>query len=198
MFTGIIQKTGRVVAVDRGSGAGRLRIDATPWDHPLEIGESMAVNGVCLTLVGIAGDALDFDVLEETFRRTNLVGKTTGMSVNLERALRVGDPLGGHIVSGHIDGTGTVTTIELRARDRVVGVECASDIIDTVVTKGSIALDGISLTVGELDASAFRVHIIPHTWDITAMSELRVGDAVNLECDMLGKYVKRYLQRCET
>lgn len=193
MFTGIIQKTGRIVAVERSGGAGRLSVAAEPWATAVEIGESIAVEGICLTLTGQKHGTLHFDLLQETFARTNLGDKRTGHRVNLERALRVGDPLGGHFVTGHVDGVGTVRTVTPIGRDWILEVASPAELMAQMVGKGSIACSGVSLTLVDLRRDAFTVHLIPHTWAETSLSDLRPGDKVNLETDMLGKYVQRLL-----
>ncbi len=193
MFTGIVQKLGQVVSVERSGGHGRLCIEATPWSTPLELGESIGVQGVCLTLTGIAGTSLRFDVLNETFEKTNLGDKKSGSPVNLERALRVGDAMGGHFVTGHVDGVGVLRTLQPVGRDWVLEVASPEERLLEMVTKGSITLDGISLTLVDLRSDAFTVHIIPHTYEQTTVHSLRPGDRINLETDMLGKYVRRIL-----
>ena len=190
MFTGLVQQVGRLERISFQGDAGRLALSAR-FDAPLQIGESVAVNGACLTLVEQRGDTLVFDVLRETFDKTTLRDKTLGAPLNLERALRLGDPLGGHLVSGHVDGTGDVRRIESAGRDKVL-VVAAPALIAEIVPKGSIAIDGISLTVVDvvLADGTFNVHVIPHTWSQTALSALAPGARVNLETDMIGKYVR--------
>lgn len=191
MFTGIIQKTGRVELVETDAAKGRLLVSCVPWERAYDLGESIAINGVCLTLVNATDGVLRFDVLQETFRRTNLGALRPGSLVNLERALRHGDALGGHYVSGHVDGTGRVAAIHPVGRDRRVDIACAPDILSLIVMKGSICCDGISLTVADLRADGFSVHLIPHTLEATNWHALREGDAVNLENDLFAKHVLR-------
>lgn len=193
MFTGIIQRVGEVAALHRSGGAGRLALKAGGWTPPVALGESIAIEGVCLTVARLAGEILHFDVLEETLAKTTLGGKKAGDGVNLERAVRAGDFLGGHIVSGHVDGVGEIARFGRAGADRVVEIRRGADLLHGVVPKGSIAINGISLTVVEVKAAAFTVHIIPHTWENTSLRVARVGDAVNLETDILGKYVARHL-----
>ena len=190
MFTGLVQQVGRLEQISFQGDAGRLAL-AARFDAPLQIGESIAVNGACLTLVEQHGEKLVFDVLRETFVKTSLRDKVPGAPLNLERALRVGDPLGGHLVSGHVDGTGEVRRIEPAGRDKVL-VVAAPALIAEIVPKGSVAIDGISLTVVEVSPAegTFSVHVIPHTWSQTALSALVAGGRVNLETDMIGKYVR--------
>lgn len=194
MFTGIIQKTGIVKKVDRPAGHGMLLVEVEPWPQPYERGESIAVEGVCLTLTGWESNQLRFDVLNETFERTNLGQKRPGSRVNLERSLRAGDPIGGHFVTGHVDGVGRARAVRSIGRDHIVEISCDAALLQGMVPKGSIALSGISLTIVDLLADAFTVHIIPHTWEVTSLRDAAPGSPVNLETDMLGKYVKRVLQ----
>jgi len=158
-------------------------------------GESIAVDGVCLTAVEADERSVRFDVLMETLHRTGFGERKLGDLVNLERALRLGDAMGGHMVTGHVDGTGTIRSLTRAGRDWVVEAACSNELLSGIVPKGSIALDGISLTVAELRAESFTVHIIPHTWQNTSLSQARVGRLVNLETDIIGKYVARYLQK---
>jgi len=190
MFTGLVQQVGRLERISFQGDAGRLELSAR-FDAPLQIGESVAVNGACLTLVEQRGETLVFDVLRETFDKTALRDKVPGAPLNLERALRLGDPLGGHLVSGHVDGTGDVRRIEAAGRDKVLAV-AAPALIAEIVPKGSIAIDGISLTVVDVVScdGTFSVHVIPHTWSQTALSALAPGARVNLETDLIGKYVR--------
>ena len=191
MFTGLVQQVGWLEQIAFQGAAGRLTLCAR-FGGPLQIGESVAVNGTCLTLVEQHGDRLTFDVLRETFDKTALRDKAPGAPLNLERALRLGDPLGGHLVSGHVDGTGELQRVEPAGRDKVLVVAAAS-LIGEIVPKGSIAIDGISLTVVDVTPAAgtFSVHVIPHTWSETALVSLAPGMRVNLESDLIGKYVRQ-------
>jgi riboflavin synthase len=193
MFTGIIQQVGKIVAPPGGGPAGSLAVQTGAWTPPIALGESIAVEGVCLTVTASAGDVLRFDVLAETLAKTTLGRCPAGTAVNLERAVRAGDFLGGHIVSGHVDGVGQISRLDRRGADHVVEVHCAREILDGLVPKGSVALGGISLTVVAVRATAFTVHIVPHTWAHTSLKNARVGTAVNLETDLLGKYVRQHL-----
>jgi riboflavin synthase len=195
MFTGIIQRLGTIQDVKMHGAAGRITLKPNrPFDLPVKLGDSIAVNGACLTVAAFDGDSFCFDVLKETFDKTNLGEKGSGSVVNLERALALGDTLGGHIVTGHVDGTGRVRRIDRVDRDWKFEIECAQNLLMLMVYKGSIALDGISLTVAELKEDAFVVHIIPHTLEETDMSEFKPGTKVNLESDILGKHVQRILE----
>ena len=194
MFTGIV-RTGRIESIVMQGDAGRVKV--TPeraWEQPIELGDSIAVNGACLTVAAMEDGSFCFDVLAETFDKTNLGEKAAGSLVNLERALSLGDMLGGHIVTGHVDGTGRVKKIEQMGRDWKFTIECAQEMLMLMVYKGSVSIDGISLTVAELLDDGFIVHIIPHTIEETDMSEYEVGTKVNLEADILGKHVQRILE----
>jgi len=194
MFTGIV-RLGRVESIEMQGASGRITVTPDrPWEDPIVLGDSIAVNGACLTVAAMDGEKLSFDVLTETFDKTNLGEKSAGSVVNLERALAMGDTLGGHIVTGHVDGAGTVRKITPVDRDFKFEVECSKDMLMLMVYKGSISIDGISLTVAELLDDGFVVHIIPHTIQETDMSEFEVGTKVNLEADILGKHVQRILE----
>ena len=190
MFTGLVQQVGRLEQISFRGEAGRLALSAE-FDSPLIIGESIAINGACLTLVEQHGKTTLFDVLRETFEKTSLRDKSPGAPLNLERALRLGDALGGHLVSGHVDGTGELRRIDSAGRDKALFIS-APGLIADIVPKGSITVDGISLTVVDVAPvdGLFSVHVIPHTWEQTALSSLSGGDRVNLETDMIGKYVR--------
>lgn len=194
MFTGIV-RLGRVESIEMQGASGRITVTPDrPWEEPIVLGDSIAVNGACLTVAALDGQKLSFDVLTETFDKTNLGEKSAGSIVNLERALVMGDTLGGHIVTGHVDGAGTVRKITPVDRDFKFEVECSKDMLMLMVYKGSISIDGISLTVAELLDDGFVVHIIPHTMEETDMSEFKPGTKVNLEADILGKHVQRILE----
>ena len=195
MFTGIVQRLGNITDIKMEGTAGRITMEPNrSFDKPIALGDSIAVNGTCLTVADMDGDTLMFDVLGETFDKTNLGEKKPGDLVNLEQALALGDTLGGHIVTGHVDNTGTVAKVEEVGRDFKFTIECSKDMLMLMVYKGSIAIDGISLTVAELTDNGFIVHIIPHTIQETDMSEFKVGTKVNLEADILGKHVQRILE----
>jgi riboflavin synthase len=197
MFTGIVEETGRVVAVRPGGAAIELLVLAGVCGAGLVPGDSLAVNGCCLTVEKITprskGRLLQFALLQESWRRTNLQFATPGTGVNLERALRVGDRLGGHFVTGHIDGLGAIKRWEQAGKDYILEIEAPPDIMRYIVFKGSIAVDGISLTVAAVKRKSFDIWIIPHTRDVTTLGEHTVGSAVNLETDMIGKYVEQFI-----
>lgn len=193
MFTGLIEDLGSVRELRTGSDAVRITVEtAIPMDE-LVLGESIAVNGICLTVVSFGGGTFSADVSPETLARTNLGELTPGRSVNLERALRLSDRLGGHLVSGHVDAVGTVLQ---RVRDRnavrfTFRLDAAANRF--VVEKGSVAIDGISLTVNAVTEETFSVAVIPHTLDVTTLKDRAVGGRVNVETDIIGKYVERLL-----
>lgn len=190
MFTGLVEEIGTVAAIEpRGDGV-RLRIRAARVLEELAPGDSVAVDGACLTAVAINGDGFDLDVVAETLRRTALGERAAGDRVNLERALRAGDRLGGHLVQGHIDGTATVATVADEAQGRRVGFATPPELLRYVVAKGSVAIDGVSLTVAFRDETGFEVALIPHTLGETTLGDAREGRTVNLEVDLVAKYVE--------
>ena len=197
MFTGLVETTGVFLGAAMSGKAGKLRVESETVLRDPEPGESIAVNGACLTLEKADGALLEFHVLEETFRKTNLGLLQRGSRVNLERAMALGDRFGGHIVSGHVDGTGKVLSLGRAGDDLVLTVSCTPDLRQYMVPKGSIAVNGISLTLADLAEDRFSVHIIPTTWEVTNLAECRPGSEVNLECDMLGKYMLAMLRRME-
>jgi riboflavin synthase len=182
MFTGIVEQMGEV------ESAGTRLAVSTPLAAELERGDSIAVNGVCLTAVEISASRFEADVMEETLVRSSLGRLQSGDHVNLELALRVGDRLGGHFVQGHVDSTGRVEAIEQREHSRVIRIGAPPEILRYVVEKGSIAVDGVSLTVADVDAKGFSVSLIPETLERTTLGAVKEGDPVNLEVDMLAKY----------
>lgn len=197
MFTGIVEETGQVSDVVQRASGIRLVVTARLGVRGVRNGDSVAVNGCCLTVVrrGRHGgrSMLHFDLLRETWERTNLSAVRTGSLVNLERSLAANGRFGGHFVTGHIDGTGTIVKWERIGSDHVLEVSASPDLLRQLVFKGSIAVDGISLTVAKVLKNRFRIWIIPHTRAVTALKERQVGDRVNLETDLLGKYVERFL-----
>jgi len=193
MFTGIVEETGAVESFVNFGGTWRLRVVARATLQGLGVGESVAVNGCCLTAVSSDQATVTFDVLEETRRLTNLGLLGPGSPVNLERSMRADGRFGGHFVTGHIDGTGTVEVFEPRGADHYLGVKGPQGSGRLLVMKGSVAVDGISLTVAEVRGDSFAVWIIPHTIEATNLRGRRAGDPVNLEFDMLGKYVDKIL-----
>lgn len=197
MFTGIVEESGVVERITPTSTSIELAVRAKTSGHGLKLGASLAVNGCCLTVVGLSSRGnsklLQFDLLRETWKRTNLQFAKPGSLVNLERPLRADAELGGHFVTGHIDGLGRITKWERSGQDHVLDISAPKDVMHYLVFKGSVAVDGISLTVADVNPKGFRIWIIPHTYEITALRERKVGDAVNLEADLLGKYVEKFL-----
>ena len=195
MFTGIIEAVGRLAALEpRGSQVG-LVVDAPAVTEGVRIGDSIAVNGTCLTVTKIDVGRLHFDAVRETLERTSLGDQRVGARVNLERAMRADGRLDGHIVQGHVDGTGRVADLARDKDDVRFAVECGPEIARYLVPKGSVAIDGVSLTVVGVSDAGFDVALIPHTLAATNLGDRRLGDRVNLEADVLGKYVVRYLER---
>lgn len=197
MFTGIVEELGNVKQIIRGSKEQRIYVNCSKILGDIHIGDSIAVNGVCLTVVDFTRDYFVADVMNETFSRSGLGALTIGSCVDLERAMPANGRFGGHIVSGHIDGIGTIKSI--RQDGNAVWFEISADrkILEGIVEKGSIAIDGISLTVACVSRSTFKVSIIPHTLSETVLGQRRIGDAVNLENDIVGKYVKKILEHSE-
>ncbi len=199
MFTGIVEETGVVKAIKPGKKSIALTIETKVCGRDLQLGDSLAVNGCCLTVVKLSGPKtrrlVQMDLLQETWTRTNLQHTRVGAAVNLERALAANGRFGGHFVSGHIDGLGTIKRWEKSGADYVLEVAAPQDILRYMVFKGSIAIDGISLTVAKVKKKSFVIWIIPHTHAVTALRERKVGDLVNLEADLLAKYVERFTQK---
>jgi riboflavin synthase len=197
MFTGIVEETGRVESIKPAAKSIELTLQGKLCLRGLKTGDSLAINGCCLTAVKVSsrGKArfARFDLLKETWNRTNLQFARPGSLVNLERPLLPETRLGGHFVTGHIDGVGRILRWERVGQDQVLDIAAPAEVMRYVIFKGSIAVDGISLTVAGVRKKDFRIWIIPHTYEITALRDRKVGDAVNLEADMLGKYVEKFL-----
>ncbi|OAT81723.1 riboflavin synthase [Desulfotomaculum copahuensis] len=197
MFTGLVEELGGLKKLTRGTDSARLHITARKVLDGLAIGDSVAVNGVCLTVVARDEQSFAADVMAETLAKSNLGALSPGRRVNLERALRLGGRLGGHLVSGHIDGVGTITRREEHDIAVLVTIGAPPEVMRYVVKKGSVAVDGISLTVVDLDAAGFQVSLIPHTAGATTLGFKKPGDTVNLEADLIGKYVEKLLSNRE-
>jgi riboflavin synthase len=191
MFTGLIESIGRVTASERRGGAAVLTVATTMPVSEIAIGDSVAVNGTCLTVTAKGGTALTFDVSPESLAGTTIEKLRSGQNVNLERALRLGDRMGGHIVTGHIDCIGTLLQSSETSGNRVLVFSLPADHARYLVQKGSVAIDGISLTVNMVSQVGFSVNIIPLTYTSTTLAQLKTGDRVNLETDIIGKYVER-------
>ena len=196
MFTGIIESIGTIARIERRGGDVRLHVDAGALGlDDVKLGDSISVSGVCLTAVEIDGAVFTVDVSTETLARTTLGALRDGDPVNLEKAMRLSDRLGGHLVAGHIDGVGRVVSIESDARSQRWLFELPPALARYVAPKGSICIDGVSLTVNEVDGARFGVNLIPHTIDVTTFKTRRTGDAVNIEVDLLARYVEQLLAR---
>jgi riboflavin synthase len=197
MFTGIVEETGTVERIKPAEKSIELTVRVGVCGRGLKMGASLAINGCCLTVVKLAARGkfklAQFDLLKETWNRTNLQFARPGSLVNLERPLRTDGNLGGHFVTGHIDGVGRITRWERLGQDHVLDIAAPPDVMRYVVFKGSMAVDGISLTVAGAQKKRFRIWIIPHTDEGTALRERKVGDAVNLEADLIGKYVEKFV-----
>ena len=197
MFTGIIEEIGTVRQLIPGSVSYRLSVNASKVLEGTKVGDSIATNGICLTVTAIHNGSFDADVMAETVRRTSFSTLRPGSPVNLERALTLSTRLGGHIVSGHIDGTGTITDMTREDNAVWITIQAGPQLLKYMIEKGSIAIDGVSLTIAYVDDRCFKVSVIPHTGEETILLKKRQGDPVNLECDLIGKYVEKLLLRQE-
>lgn len=191
MFTGLVESVGSVISLENRGEQARLTLDI-PFATELALGDSVAVNGCCLTVADLS-ERVSFDLLAQTLRVTSLGGLSSGSKVNLERAMRMGDRFGGHFVQGHVDATGIITRLEPSGQDHIVGVSIPPHIHRLCVDKGSISIDGISLTIAELHETEALFWITPHTWEQTHLHTAGVGQTVNLEADMLAKHVEKLL-----
>ncbi|MCR4302032.1 MAG: riboflavin synthase [Sulfuricaulis sp.] len=194
MFTGIVQSIGKILATEKKDGDARLRVDTGKLDMAnVKTGDSIAVSGVCLTLVEFSTTAFSADVSNETFSRTTLGRLRPGDAVNLEKALTLSTPLGGHLVSGHVDGVGSVTSLESDGRSVLIWFEAPVGLARYIAEKGSIGVDGVSLTVNAVSGARFGVNLVPHTLAETTLGNLNEGATVNLEVDMLARYLERLM-----
>ncbi|AKA70601.1 riboflavin synthase [Clostridium scatologenes] len=191
MFTGIIEEVGRILSVSKGINSAQINIEAKKVLEDVKLGDSIAVNGVCLTVTSFKHNSFTVDVMPETIRRSSLNNLKKGSLVNLERALALGERLGGHIVSGHIDCTGKIANIKNEDIATWITLEVPDDALRYIVLKGSVTIDGVSLTVAEVNEKSFSVSLIPHTKGETTLYEKNLGEDVNIECDLIGKYVER-------
>jgi riboflavin synthase len=194
MFTGLVEEMGNVKEKIKTGDGIRFRIKAAKVLDDLKIGDSVAVNGCCLTVVERDADYFGVDTIEETLKKTNLGALSEGSFINLERPLKVDDRLGGHFVLGHVDTTGVVTDIKTLSNSHFMTVEFGKEFRKNLIYVGSVAIDGVSMTVAEVTDTTFGVGIIPHTWDVTVFGKKKLGDTVNLEFDVLGKYVERIME----
>lgn len=195
MFTGLIEKVGKVERIDRKANVLKLKINLQDKEDDLREGESISINGVCLTLTNFSNNIVEFDVSPETVEKTNIPKLKGGDEVNIERALKVADRLGGHFVSGHVDGTASISKMTEKNDSCDIEFKCSSDLTETMVKKGSVAVDGVSLTIVDLKKGSFSAALIPHTLNKTTIGRKRVGDVVNLELDMVGKYVREEVRK---
>jgi riboflavin synthase len=195
MFTGIVEEIGTLKEIIPSSQSIKLTVQCQKVIQDVKIGDSIAVNGICLTVTKFTSNSFTADVMPETMRKTNLGSLRVGEKVNLERALRLGDRLGGHIVTGHIDGTGKV--FDRLEEDNAIWLEitASSDILKYIVQKGSVALDGTSLTIADIGDKSFKVSLIPLTAEMTNLKNKKYGDVINIECDIMGKYVEKLLNK---
>jgi riboflavin synthase len=195
MFTGLIREVGEVVSIEGSGDGARIELEAPATAAGAKIGDSIAIDGVCLTVVTTDDGRVAFDAVPETLARSSLGTLEPGSRVNLEPALRAGDPLGGHYVQGHVDGVGSVRSVEAEGEGRRIWFDTPAELLRYVVEKGSITVQGTSLTVAAVDDSGFAVALIPHTLEETTLGALGTGDRVNLEADVLAKYVEKLLRR---
>ncbi|MFZ5966716.1 MAG: riboflavin synthase [Bacillota bacterium] len=193
MFTGLVEEIGVIQSVLKGTKSAKIVIKASKVLQDVKLGDSICTNGVCLTVTDFTASTFAVDIMAETMRRSNLKNVIPGSRVNLERALRLGDRLGGHWVSGHIDGVGTIKGFEEEDNAIWVSIEAPAEMLKYIILKGSIAIDGVSLTVADVHDPIFKVSVIPHTKDMTTLLSKSVGDEVNLECDIIGKYIERIM-----
>ena len=195
MFTGIVRERGTVVSVSRSEDGARLRITAPETAATTAVGDSVAISGVCLTAVAVAEGEVEFDAVAETLRRSSLVRLEAGADVNVEPALRAGEPLGGHYVQGHVDGVGRVRSVEPEGDGRLLRFDAPPELLRYCVEKGSVTVEGVSLTITDVDETGFGVALVPHTLTATTLGALEPGDEVNLEADVLAKYVEKLLTK---
>jgi riboflavin synthase len=199
MFTGIVEEAGVIEKITPAENSIEMTLRTGVCGRGVKVGDSVAVNGCCLTAVKVftrgRATLMQFDLLQESWRRTNFQFAKPGSLVNLERPLRANGELGGHFVTGHVDGLGKIIRWERAGKDHVLDIAAPADVMRYLVFKGSIAVDGISLTVAAAQKKNFRIWIIPHTYEVTALRERKIGDVVNLEADLLGKYVEKFLFR---
>jgi riboflavin synthase len=198
MFTGLIEEIGKIKRITKGSRSYQYSIEAKLILDDLKIGNSVSTDGACLTVVEKNASGFIVDIMEETVKRTNFSQLKIGDSINLERALKLSDRLGGHLVSGHIDGIGKITKIQKVDIANLIHIEAPQEILNQLIQKGSVAIDGISLTVIEVSDRDFQIGIIPHTAKETTLLNKEIGDLVNVETDLMGKYIQRFLRQEST
>jgi riboflavin synthase len=195
MFTGIVEHIGRITEVQKRADLTRFRVDLGPIGDGVKLGDSVAIAGACLTVAAIEEPLFEFEAIPETLAKTRLGEFATGEAVNLERAMSSAGRFDGHMVQGHVDGVGRIRRFDRNDAETLLHIECDGELALQLVDKGSVTIDGVSLTIVRVVQDGFHVALIPHTLEVTTLSNLSVGDAVNLEVDVFGKYVKQYLDR---
>ncbi|HDK7155834.1 TPA: riboflavin synthase [Clostridium botulinum] len=193
MFTGIVEEVGKISKIEEGKDFLHITIEGSKVLNPLNLGDSVAVNGVCLTVTNFNSSSFTTDVMAETLKKSSLKTLSKGSLVNLERAVTLNKPLGGHIVSGHIDGTGEIINIKKEGIATLLEVKTKGTLLKYMVPKGSVALDGVSLTLVDIKEKSFTVSLIPHTKEETILMNKNIGDIINIECDVLGKYIYKFM-----
>ena len=193
MFTGLIEEIGEVDKIAKSAKSAQITIKSKKVLEDIKLGDSISTNGVCLTVVKFDKNSFVVDVMPETMRRSNLKNIKSGSRVNLERAMQLGDRLGGHIVSGHVDGIGIIKSIDKEDNATWVSIETSLDIMKYMINKGSVTVDGISLTIAKVEDEVFKVSIIPTTKGETTLLDKHIGDELNVECDVVGKYIERFM-----
>jgi riboflavin synthase alpha subunit len=193
VFTGIVRERGRVVRADGGPEGLSLELEAPETAALSGVGDSVSIGGACLTVTSVADGRLTFHAVPETMRRSSLGRLRPGAEVNLEPALRAGDPLGGHYVQGHVDAVGTVRSLDVEGEGARLRVDAPPEILRYCVEKGSITVEGVSLTIASLDETGFAIALVPHTLEVTTLGSVKAGDPVNLEVDVLAKYVEKFV-----
>ncbi len=193
LFTGIVEEVGRILKIEEGKDFLHISIEGSKVLNPLNIGESVAVNGVCLTVTSFNSNSFTADVMTETLNKSSLGTLSKGSLVNLERAVTLNKPLGGHIVSGHIDGTGEIINMKKEGIATLLEIKAKENLLKYMIPKGSVALDGVSLTLVDIKGKSFTVSLIPHTIEETILVNKNIGDIINIECDVLGKYIYKFM-----
>ncbi|MBN3396336.1 riboflavin synthase [Clostridium botulinum] len=193
LFTGIVEEVGRILKIEEGKDFLHITIEGSKVLNPLNIGESVAVNGVCLTVTSFNSNSFTADVMTETLNKSSLGTLSKGSLVNLERAVTLNKPLGGHIVSGHIDGTGEIINMKKEGIATLLEIKAKENLLKYMIPKGSVALDGVSLTLVDIKGKSFTVSLIPHTIEETILVNKNIGDIINIECDVLGKYIYKFM-----
>ena len=193
MFTGLIEEIGTVKEISKKGDNLRLVIGANKIMDDISMGSSIAIDGTCLSVVKYTSNTFEVDISEETVKKTTIGGFKPGRKVNIERAMKIGDRLGGHFVTGHIDGIGEIVKFDRTVDGAYLGIKASEDTIRYMIYKGSVAIDGISLTVANVDSNSIAIALIPHTIEMTNLKEKSIGEKVNIECDIIGKYIERFV-----